>query len=468
MSSTLQTSNRGPGHGPRTGRSIQCRRFPEYCRDRTSVVRPLAGLFAMALGLLLSVPSHAIPPYASQTGAECNACHTVYPQLKPFGRQFKLGGYTAGDSNLAIYKKLGAWMKASFTHTSKHQADVAAPGFGRNNNFALDEASLFFGGRIYDKLGAFVQGTYDGIEKVWSWDNVDVRFADRGSLGGKDLVFGLSVNNNPSVSDPWNTTPAWSFPFDSSGLAPSPAAAPLIRDALGQIVLGATAYADWDSSIYAEAGLYHTLSRPAINALAVSAEGAPKSDGVIPYWRFAWHRDSGQHNYMIGTFGLHAALYPNADRSAGADHYTDLGVDAQYQWLGDRDSVTVRAALIHEIQRLSGTFALGGADSASGSLNTIDASVAYLYDSTLQFTLGVSHLWGSADAALYGTASGSPDSTNLTAQIDWLPLNKNPWPAYPRFNPRLSLQFVHNFRLDGASRNAADSDALWLLLTTTF
>jgi hypothetical protein len=428
----------------------------------------IVGLFALAVALMPSTTTYAIPPYASQTGAECNACHTVYPQLTPFGRQFKLRGFTDGDANTAIYKKLGAWIQGSFTHTRKDQPDVAAPGFGKNNNFALDQASLFFGGRIINKLGAFVQGTYDGIGKVWSWDNLDVRFADQGSLGGKDLAYGISINNNPSVSDPWNTTPVWSFPFDGSGLAPSPAAAPLIKGALGQIVLGASVYADWNSSIYGEAGVYHTLTRAAIDALAVSADGAPKSRGVVPYWRLAWHRDNGPHNFMIGTFGLYAALYPDGDSRGGADHYTDIGFDAQYQWLGDRDSVTARAALIHEIQRLNGSFALGGADSVSGSLNSVDVNVAYLYDKTYQFTLGASHLWGDADAALYGTLTGSPGSTNFTAQFDWLPLNKTPWSAYPRFNPRVTLQLVHHMRLDGVSRSASDSDTILLLLTSTF
>jgi hypothetical protein len=431
-------------------------------------IRPVAGVLALAAALLPAAPSYAIPPYARQTGAQCNACHTVYPQLTPFGRQFKLRGFTDGDPNTAFYKKFGAWAQGSFTHTNKDQAAPPEAGFGVNNNFAFDVASLFFGGRIVDKLGAFVQGTYDGIGNVWSWDNVDVRFADQGTIAGKDLAFGVSVNNNPTVTDPWNTVPAWSFPFDSSGLAPSPSAAPLIKDGLGQIVIGASAYADWDSTIYAEFGLYHTLTRSAIDALAVSPDGAPKSDGVVPYWRFAWHRDDGPHTFMVGTFGLHAAVYPNGDKSGGADRYTDLGFDAQYQYLGGRDSITVRAALIHEMQDLKGSFALGGADTSGGSLNSFDVSAAYLYDKTYQATLGISHIWGGMDAALYGTGNGSPDSTNLTVQLDWLPLNKEPWTVYPWFNPRLTLQYVHHFKLDGMSHNASDSDTLWLLTTATF
>jgi hypothetical protein len=34
-----------------------------------------------------------VPIFGRQTGMECSACHTIFPQLTPFGREFKLGGY---------------------------------------------------------------------------------------------------------------------------------------------------------------------------------------------------------------------------------------------------------------------------------------------------------------------------------------------------------------------------------------
>ena len=38
-------------------------------------------------------PSWAVPSFARQTGMTCAACHTVFPELTPFGREFKLNGY---------------------------------------------------------------------------------------------------------------------------------------------------------------------------------------------------------------------------------------------------------------------------------------------------------------------------------------------------------------------------------------
>lgn len=440
--------------------------------------KPIVARFAMFLlvGLLAAFApvktAWAIPSFARQTGLECNACHTIYPQLTPLGRQFKLNGYTAGDA--PFYKKFSAWLQGSFTHTSKDQTTDPAPDFGRNDNFAFDDASLFYGGSIVGKIGAFLQGTYDGIGKTFAWDNMDVRFAHEANVGGGGLVYGASINNNPGVQDLWNTIPAWSFPFDGSGLAPTPAASPLIEGALGQIAVGGSVYAMWNNQFYGEVGLYHTLSRSMIDTLTGSADGAPQSDGPTPYWRLAWEPDIGANSLSIGAFGMYAALYPDGDKSRGSDSYTDVGIDAQYQYFGSRDSITGRLSFIEEHQDLGASVALGGADHSSNQLHKISGSATYTYDKTLGGTIGIAHIWGDADATLYGTPSGSPDSTSLTLQADWLPFNKAPWTVESGFNPRVSAQFVHYFQFDGSSSNvdgagrkASDNDTLFLLLTIT-
>ncbi len=40
----------------------------------------------------------ALPSFARQTGTECSACHTIWPELTPFGRLFKLSGYVQSKS----------------------------------------------------------------------------------------------------------------------------------------------------------------------------------------------------------------------------------------------------------------------------------------------------------------------------------------------------------------------------------
>src|SRR4030081_2562140 len=56
---------------------------------------------AAALWLLIPLGfisnADAIPIYARQTNLKCASCHTIFPELTPFGRKFKLGGYALGE-----------------------------------------------------------------------------------------------------------------------------------------------------------------------------------------------------------------------------------------------------------------------------------------------------------------------------------------------------------------------------------
>ena len=38
--------------------------------------------------------NNRIPSFSRQTGLACNVCHTAFPMLTAFGRQFKLNAYT--------------------------------------------------------------------------------------------------------------------------------------------------------------------------------------------------------------------------------------------------------------------------------------------------------------------------------------------------------------------------------------
>ena len=56
-----------------------------------------AAIVLMAVVMIgLTRPAAALPAFARQTGQPCGKCHTDFPSLTPFGRRFKLGGYTLG------------------------------------------------------------------------------------------------------------------------------------------------------------------------------------------------------------------------------------------------------------------------------------------------------------------------------------------------------------------------------------
>jgi hypothetical protein len=76
---------------------------------------------------------------------------------------------------------------------------------------------------------------------------------------------------------------------------------------------------------------------------------------------------------------------------------------------------------------------------------------------------GYASLRGDADRAYYGTANGSPDSSWVTLQLDWLPFNKNGGPSlWSWFNPKMSAQYIAYSRFDGTTSGASDNDTFYL------
>src|SRR5262249_10826771 len=161
--------------------------------------------------ILVCRGAHAVPSFARQTGMPCAQCHTLSfgPALTEYGREFKLNGYTWGNSDSPM--PLALMVQGGFSHSDKALPEPAAPHFSTNDNGSVDQISLFYGGRLTEHSGAFVQVTYSGEDRNTTWDNMDLRYARALQVAGTDAVVGVSVNNNPTVQDPWNSTPAWGF-----------------------------------------------------------------------------------------------------------------------------------------------------------------------------------------------------------------------------------------------------------------
>ena len=336
---------------------------------------------AAALGVILVVdllprPAGAIPLYARQTGQPCATCHTAFLELTPFGRRFKLGGYTLDGGDWSGPPFAVMLQAPTYTHTEAGQPGGAAPHFGPNNNFAFQQASLFTGGRFTDNLGAFIQGTYDGVGRNFSWDNTDIRFAQPINVDYHKLLWGVTANNNPTVQDVWNTIPAWSFPYISSALAPTPTAATFIEQVYAQQVAGISGYGFLDDLFYLEFGGYRPLSNNTQKALGISPTGQSPISGVAPYWRLAVEPNFGDHSWEFGTFGLASKVFPTGLSGAGTDSFTDIGVDSQYQYLGDPHTVTARVAWIHENHNTSASQTLGLADNSNNQLGSLNASIS--------------------------------------------------------------------------------------------
>jgi hypothetical protein len=439
----------------------------------------LAPALAFALLILTMAAgrdAQALPSFARQTGQQCAACHNGFPELTPYGRLFKMNGYTftGGQSELPPVAVMAI---PSYTHTQAGQSGGAAPGFGPNNNLALDAVSLFYGGKIADNFGAFVQTTYSSLDKRLKWDNTDIRYANTTTLLGDELVFGVSFNNNPTVTDVWNSTPAWSYPYQASGLAPTPAAATLIKGGLAAQVVGTNIYGYWNRLVYAEFGVYKTISARTQTTLGVDPTGGSSVKNLAPYWRVAVEPQWGRSSWEAGLFGMAATLNPGRVTGSGTDHAVDLGVDTQYQFLADVHSISFQGNWITENQTLTASQALGNASNSHDHVRTMHAKATYYYDQTYGATLGYFRVDGSGDANLYNavSATSSPNSAGLIAELNYIPFNHGGPAFWPWLNVKFGLQYVAYQKFDGgttdydgAGHNAADNNTLYLYAWFSF
>ena len=499
---------------------------------RFGKLKSLVAIVAVAIALLtidFSSPAQALPSFARQTGQPCGTCHTDFPALTPYGRRFKLLGYTTGGGEFrtnpfssqiardarAEYEKMMGYVKAlppqapkkveedkewvppvsmmaivGYTHT---QADLTGTDpYSPNNNVVLTPFSGFWGGAITDNIGAFAQVTYNAIgpgpsadpfdRHTWTWDNTDVRYANTAHFGPLDIIYGITANNNPTVQDVWNTTPAWGFPYAVSNILGPQNPGTVIEGAFAAHVVGVGGYAFINDLLYLELTGYKTLGFSTQNNLGTDPFGAPgQLGGISPYWRVALEPHWGRNTLMVGTFGGQFDVHPWIDPSfqtfstaifPQTDRFTDIGFDTQYQYQGDNWWLTLRGSYIHEFQQLNSTFVNGGPNgqtNANDVLNSLklQGSFAYGADNRVVFTGQYFNNWGTADAGLYGTdpATGialTPNTNGWTAEIAYIPFGASKMVGWPWFNARIGLQYTFYNKLNGTTVGASNNNTLFL------
>jgi hypothetical protein len=444
-------------------------------------------LAVVALGGAMT-PSWAVPSFARQTGMACAACHTVFPELTPFGREFKLNGYVLdnikqvtgidveNNQTLAINSipPLSVMLQVSYTHTAKALPDSTLPGALAKDGEVLfpDQVSLFYAGKIANELGAFMQLTYDGAADHFGLDNTDIRYAHHLAFGGSDgndhhLILGLTLNNNPTVQDVWNTTPAWGFPFSGSRVAPGQIASAQIDGRLGQSVAGLGVYTWFDDRFYAEITAY-TAAVPG-GTHPLDSNQSNVAHGLSPYWRLAYEQRWDRHSISVGTYGIDTKVHPgNGTALQGpTDRFKDIAADVQYQFIGEDHLATVLATYIHESQTLDASVMDGFATNTSNNLKTFKLTGEYSYRRKIGGSLGYFNTTGSADMTLYapapvsGSANNSPNTNGYIAEVNYLP-----W-----LNVKLQIQYVGyekfnglKLNYDGTGRNASDNNTLYALV----
>lgn len=407
----------------------------------------------------------ALPSFARQTGMSCTACHTSFPELNSFGRQFKANGYVlttasaindqGGDTlkprtrlNLLNNLPLSVMVQSSFSNVAK---DVV----GQQNNSGQfpQQLSLFFAGQITPHIGSFIQMTY--ADGSFGMDNADIRYANTTSFGSNSLLYGLSLNNNPTSQDLWNTSPAWRFPYASSSSAPSPAKSTLI-ESLGGQVIGLGAYALFNNLIFAEFSTYRSAQIGAANPPDSTNFNVIKN--FVPYWRLALQHEWNNNYLELGTFGIASTQYLSGI-SGAMDKFFDAGIDLQYERTMPFGSFSLHSSFVNEneVRDLS--------TETNYNFQSLKVDVNGYLKNGCGATIGYFNNTGSPDVANFPNGDNKPNSSGFIFQLEYLP-----W-----YNTKFATQYVAYQKFDGSStnydgmgRNASNNNTIYLLAWLTF
>lgn len=450
-------------------------------RGTQTSVRPSFTALAwsgMVAFLVASLPVAAISSFGRQTGMQCAACHTVFPELTAFGRQFKLRGYTMGsaleDKSFPYNLPLALGLQAGETSVKdRYTGANAEEDFGKAGKPIVQQLAIYYAGKIVGNLGAMAQYNWDGIEGQWAAEMVDIRYADTATVKGTTFLYGVSVSNSPSVQDVWNTSSMWTFPYtEEAGIMPM--VTPLLDMTLDNQIGAVNLYVQFAGQYYVEFGLFQNGHRGILRPLNNGSELETAIEGSAPHLRLAWERNWGPNSLEIGMQALWAHVYPDAEELNGpTDRYTDVAVDGQYQYGAGAHLVSVHAFYDHEQRDWNASFPMGMASNGSDNLNSLNLNVEYWYKRRVGGGLGYFDYSGDSDMLKYGmamdampsamgSASGSPDTRYWTAEVDWLPLKDQQ-------NLKLGVRYTAYSQFNGAStnyngfgRNASDNNA-WFL-----
>ncbi len=258
----------------------------------------LATLLGGLVVVLMVLPnaSQAVPSYSRQIQKPCTACHTIWPDLNQYGRQFRVKAYTDVSPDWKMITKDNLNLLAifpvsaratSFLYT-KEKNTVA--GIDTDSTQIPNELALFIASRVFDYAGVF-------SHIAWSPDGgfefPVFKMAFQYPLGNNTLGL-VGFKGAASSADPFNSlgglhsplpfgdesaplvlTNGWTFSFFNEGN-------------VGMVAQGYFL----NNHLYAAAGgLRGGLSEdPSTGLLLNASPGATvaQSDPFDGYFRLAW------------------------------------------------------------------------------------------------------------------------------------------------------------------------------------
>jgi hypothetical protein len=231
--------------------------------------------------------------------------------------------------------------------------------------------------------------------------------------------------------------------------------------------IGTGGYVWIDNLLYAEVTAYQSFDPGTLTSLGLDpGDGTPRFEAVAPYWRVGLEKTWNTNSLMIGTFGMIADLQPTVGGGVPmgdllafpgfTDPFRDIGVDAQYQYIGDVHALTFRLSQIWERQRLNGEFSAGASSNHTDELDSFKVSASYIYNHTISLTGEYFNTSGTSDVLLYtgaGFTTGSPNSDGWEFDLAYLPFSYGGPKIWPWLNARFGIEYTLYNRFDGSVHN---------------
>ena len=467
----------------------------------------LSKWIAVLFGLVSFTSTWALPSFTEQTQQPCASCHLNFGELTPVGRKFKLMGYARGNRVTPLSVNGTVSLTKISNTDSSVDPSVSLP---KNGKVLPEELNVFVAGKITDQVGSNLKLTANAINttplfassgvqtgtkvgKDVFLDNSEIRFAQSGQLNKTPMVWGVTLNNAPSTQDLWSTTPGHGFPYRTSSLLNAwgmgqfgPAS--MIDGGMNSQVLGVGMFAMLDDVWYAELTSYHG-SKTAIPALEVANASNAVSTSNNPYWRLAWNPVVGANSWMVGAFGMVSKL--SRDRlvtGSSSGKYTDIGIDAQYQFITPSHSWSAQASLIQEKADWSARGVGTNHDAQVSTLNTFKTKVTYDFARTYGATWFGFASNGSTDSLYwaysatattgacnqnsstlaYCSSNGIPNTAGQGFEIYYAPV--------PQLRINLQQTYYRSFlggrtfidNTSGNSRAASDNNLTYLYATYSY
>ena len=171
----------------------------------------VCGVLLAAAATFVAVKTDAVPSFARENGTECTTCHTQWPQLNEYGRQFKESGYNLAGSTTDIAE--GVDLDRSFPISAAVNLRFLDKWFSSDSpNQDLNqgekqlqvraghEVEAFFAGRASQDISFFTELTAE--DEAGFQPQVEMAAGQYSFMGGVTLTGGYG---NVFFADVYNT-----------------------------------------------------------------------------------------------------------------------------------------------------------------------------------------------------------------------------------------------------------------------